>query len=400
MYNHLWAGLFPTRYLRPHNYLYPLILPLYALDYWTAALAVLFLVQGYHLGRYFVLPALRKVYANNNQSTDLEPISVIVVAKNEKTRLEALLPALLQQDYPHFEVIVVDNQSWDGSYELLHEWKAKYPNLQIVAVAEHIKTKPGKKLALTLAIKKAANDILVFTDADCLPGSSQWLRQMASSYSQGIEMVIGYSPYLYQPGLLNPLVRYEAFFVAWQYLSFALARRPYMGVGRNLSYRKSTFMANRGFANNLNVNFGDDDLMVQEMSKPHNTAVVLHPDSHVWSIPKQHLADWLRQKKRHLSAGAYYRGRFRLALGTIWFSRLAFYLTALAFLFSGSIHLLGLLLIVIPIAISWGLALALHRIHRMFSLWWVYPVFDVLYQVLVYPILGLAALVKPQKHKW
>jgi cellulose synthase/poly-beta-1,6-N-acetylglucosamine synthase-like glycosyltransferase len=358
------------------------------------------MVQAYHLGRYFVLPTLRKAYGRNTQSADLGPVSVIVVAKNEKPRLEALLPALFQQDYPQFEVIVVDNQSWDGSYELLHEWKAIHPNLQIVAVAEHIKAKPGKKLALTLAIKKAANDILIFTDADCVPRSAQWLRQVAASYSPGVEMVIGYSPYSAKPGILNPLVRYEAFFVAWQYISFALAGRPYMGVGRNLSYRKTAFMANKGFANNLNVSFGDDDLMVQEMAKPQNTAVVLHPDSHVWSIPKHRLADWLRQKKRHLSAGAHYRGKFRLALGTIWLARFAYYLTGVAFLLSGQLHVLGLVLMALPILAAWGLALALHRAHRMFSLWWAYPAFDLPYQVLIYPILGLFSLIKPQKDKW
>src|SRR5690606_21884275 len=162
------------------------------------------------------------------------PVSVIICARNEEENLRRHLPAILQQDYPAFEVVLVNDYSEDETKWMLKELCKEYPQLKVVDIAQHVRLKHGKKFAVTLGIKAATNEHLIFTDADCEPQSADWLRHMAQGFSAGKEIVLGYSPYSRRPGLLNALIRFETFHTAISYLSYALKGDPYMGVGRNL----------------------------------------------------------------------------------------------------------------------------------------------------------------------
>src|SRR5690606_34092381 len=167
---------------------------------------------------------------------------------------------------------------------------------------EHIAVKHGKKFALSLGIKAAQYEHLVFTDADCVPESSDWLTHMAGAFSGGKEIVLGYSPYLRRAGMLNALIRFETFHTAMSYLSYALKGKPYMGVGRNMAYTKSLFFRGKGFASHMHIASGDDDLFVNQNATPHNTTICIHPEAHVWSEPKTTFSAYARQKTRHAGA--------------------------------------------------------------------------------------------------
>ncbi|WP_460940578.1 glycosyltransferase [Spirosoma humi] len=263
-------------------------------------------------------PTLQPVPSGN--STDPAPtgVTIIVCARNERANLIELLPLLNDQQYPAFEVLVMDDRSTDGTQLFLENDIAELSRVRFIRIdREHEHVTP-KKYALTIALKKAIYPTVLLTDADCRPASPDWLAGMVFPLQdQQKEISLGFSPYDYQPGFLNLLIRSETLMTAVQYFSLALAGSPYMGVGRNLAYRSSVFFANRGFYTHKNVVGGDDDLFINEVATAHNTAVCLSPDTFMWSKPKETWADWRIQKRRHLNVGKYYKPGHKFRLGLL-----------------------------------------------------------------------------------
>lgn len=262
------------------------------------------------------------------ESSKTLPLSVVICARNEEENLRKNLPTILHQDYPRFEVILVNDFSEDETRWLLKELCTQYDHLKVVEIAEHVRLKHGKKFAVTLGIKAAQYEHLVFTDADCIPQSDQWLRHMGRAFDGGEEIVLGYSPYMRKPGLLNALIRFETFHTALSYLSYALKGNAYMGVGRNLGYTKSLFFRGKGFAAHMHIPSGDDDLFVNQNATPDNTAICIHPDAQVWSEPKTTFSSYIQQKTRHAGASKAYRPAHRLMLAAQLISAFLFYVLA------------------------------------------------------------------------
>jgi cellulose synthase/poly-beta-1,6-N-acetylglucosamine synthase-like glycosyltransferase len=255
-----------------------------------------------------------------------EPVSVIICARNEEDNLRENLPLILAQDFPDFEVIVVNDRSYDGSYDLLKDMAEVNPKLKFINIDEEIIVSGSKKFALTLGIKKAANDILLLTDADCKPASQQWISQMQGRFTEKTDIVLGVGVYRKKDfSLLNMLIRYDTFLTALQYLSYSLAGQTYMGVGRNLAYRKHLFFDNKGFGSHNHIRSGDDDLFINEVAHKAKVNVSVSADSQTLSGPKTTWSEWFHQKRRHLTTGPLYKTRHQFLLGTFMFSQLAFY---------------------------------------------------------------------------
>ncbi len=283
---------------------------------------------------------LASVKIDSIPESALHPISVVICARNEVSNLEKYLPEILAQDYPDFEVVVVNDRSWDGTADLLEHFLKKYDKLKVVTVADGEKFIAGKKFAVTMGIKAAAYEWLVFTDADCFPSSPNWLRGMQQPSDTNTEIILGYSPYLKKNNLLNCIIRLETFFTAVNYLSFALKGIPYMGVGRNLAYKKSLFFKSKGFAAHMHIPSGDDDLFVNANAKAGNTEIRFHKDTHMWSEPKTSFITYLRQKKRHYGAGKLYQTKHRFILSIQYIFQLLFYLFGAAVLcFSDTLYM-------------------------------------------------------------
>ncbi len=264
------------------------------------------------------------------QPKEFPPVSVIICARNEDSNLKKNLPKILAQDYPAFEVIVVDDNSEDGTTEYLFFLSQKEPRLKRTSTKNSNRMMAGKKFPLTLGLKAAAHEIVVLTDADCYPASDQWLKEIVSGYGSGAEIVLGYGAYEKQEGALNRRIRYETVSSAIHYLSFALARVPYMGVGRNLSYKKNLFFNTNGFFDHRHLPSGDDDLFINKVAKGSNTAIVIEPAAFTFSEPKDTWEDWREQKTRHLSTARYYRFGHKFLLGLIPISHIIFWTSALA----------------------------------------------------------------------
>ncbi len=292
----------------------------------------------YYLGIYlrFIL------YKPSTISTSSEPVSVIICARNEAENLEQYLPVILTQDYPDYEVILVDDCSTDDTDMVMKRYLAKYPRLRTSVIKEDKKFSHGKKLAVTIGIKAAKYDRLLFIDADCQPESNQWLRLMTDQFSDKVSIILGYGGYFPIPGILNKYIRYDTMMIALQYFSFALCRSPYMGVGRNLAYKRSLFQKGKGFASHFHLASGDDDLFVNENATKSNTAIVCSHESHTRSAPKQSFDRWSFQKKRHFSTAKLYKPVHKLMLGMEPVSRLLFYASFVVMMFYGPLRLIVL----------------------------------------------------------
>ena len=266
------------------------------------------------------------------------PVSVVISAKNEFENLKENLPLILEQDYPDFEVVVVNDCSDDDTEFLLRKLSETYERLKVVNIMNNVNFFSGKKFPLSMGIKSAKNDVLLLTDADCRPNSKNWIHEIQSNYSEltqnsklktqnNTSIVLGYGGYFKKKGLLNKIIRYDTLRVAIEYFSLALSGFPYMGVGRNLSYTKKLFYENKGFTSHYTIKSGDDDLFINSVAKRRNARIEISPDSHTLSEPKTTFSAWMTQKKRHLSTGKHYKLRHKLLLGLFSLSQLIFFAT-------------------------------------------------------------------------
>ena len=241
-------------------------------------------------------------------------VSVVIAANNELENLRQTLPVILEQHYSNYEVIVVDDRSSDASYEYLLGLANQYKNLQVLSVSELPDHLNGKKYALTLGIKTARHDQILLTDADCRPVSKNWLGSFAHSWGEKTSFLLGFSQYGAMPGLLNYFIRFETALTGIQYMAAAVLGRPYMGVGRNLSYSKTLFLSKKGFHGYQNLTGGDDDLFVNKYAIGANTGLVVGQETTTISFPKTSWKAYLNQKTRHLSVGKHYSFKSKIAL--------------------------------------------------------------------------------------
>jgi glycosyltransferase involved in cell wall biosynthesis len=244
-----------------------------------------------------------------------QPVSVIVCAHDEEVNLRELLPLLADQRYPEFEIIVVEDRCNDGTFDYVMEMASRHPTVRIVRVRHVPAHINGKKFGLTLGIRAARYDWVLLTDADCRPATRFWIGRMSENFNPDTQIVTGFSAYQKSKGLLNTFIRFETILTGIQYVAFAWAGMPYMGVGRNLAYRKALFLDNKGFNNQLDITGGDDDLFVNEHATARNTTVAIGDESLVNSAPKESFRAFYIQKIRHLSVGKSYKFSTRCVLG-------------------------------------------------------------------------------------
>ena len=253
-------------------------------------------------------------------------LSIIVCAKNEAENCKENIPYLLEQDLANFELVLINDNSYDDTLAIFESFARKHKNIKIVNVRENEYFNSGKKYALSLGIKAASHEHLLFTDADCKPSSKSWARLIANSFTEHKKIVLAYSAYQKEKGFLNKLIRYETLITALNYFSFQLAEKPYMGVGRNLAYTKATFMDNNGFYTHLKVPSGDDDLFINEVATASNTTININPKAFTISKAKTTYKDWFRQKRRHINTAKYYKKIHQVLLAVNYSSLLLFWL--------------------------------------------------------------------------
>ena len=279
------------------------------------------------------------------------PVSVIIAAHNEHHNLQQFLPAVLQQLYNNFEVIVVDDRSTDDTQKILFELSQQYQNLRIITITRTPPELNPKKFALTQGIAAARYEHLLFTDADCRPQGTNWINSVACGFYTDTAIVLGYSPYTDIYGFLNNLIRFETLVSAIQYFSFAIRGNSYLGVGRNLAYTKTCFYRTNGFEAHKNILGGDDDLFVRDARDQNKVNIIFAEESQTISIPKQTYLAWVIQKRRHMAVGRQYKMADKVRIGVFMLANIFFYLSLIILLFvetnlSGAGILFGLRCIV------------------------------------------------------
>ncbi|QHI38608.1 Poly-beta-1,6-N-acetyl-D-glucosamine synthase [Kordia antarctica] len=281
------------------------------------------------------------------------PVSVLICAKNEAKNLETLLPELLQQSYKNFELVLINDASSDETLEIMKRFQKSTNNIKIVDVENNEAFWGNKKYALTLGIKAATNDFLVFTDADCVPTSKHWLTEMTQHFSSKKKIVIGYGAYAKKKNsFLNLLIRFETFMAAVQAFSYAKMGIPYTAVGRNLAYHRDEFYRVNGFVNHMKIRSGDDDLFIKDAATSKNTAICFSKNSFTISEPKTSFSKWFQQKRRHVSTSSHYKFIHKFLLGTFYLTQFLFWTIAI-FLFCTSFWQMALLIFAFRISIQY-----------------------------------------------
>lgn len=282
------------------------------------------------------------------------PVSIIICAKNEAENLKKNIPLILNQNYSNFEIVLVNDSSFDDTLEVMKAFEAKHNNIKIVDVKVNEAFWGNKKYALTLGIKASKYDFLVFTDADCVPESAQWLAQMSSHFSNEKSIILGYGAYAKKKfSFLNKLIRFETVMTAIQYFSYAKMGSPYMGVGRNMAYRKELFFDNSGFNNHIKIKSGDDDLFINEVANSSNTALCFSQGSITISEPKVSFKAWVLQKRRHISTASFYKLKHKFFLGVFYISQLLFWILGIILLITGYSWQLVVGLISLRFIVQW-----------------------------------------------
>ena len=390
---------------------------LHIVDYiLLGSLLLLFVLQMYFYIRYLAAPARKMRRDKNSQISNVksqisEGVSVILAAHNESYNLSQYLQALLSQDYPLYEVIVVDDGSEDSTRDVVERYMTSDPRLKMSFVPYGARVRSTKKLAITLAAKAAKYDYLLLTDADCVPESSHWISEMMSGFEpstlnsqHSTDIVLGFGAYFMHKSHLNRLVQFDTLFNGLHYLGAALCGHPYMGVGRNLAYKKSLFFESGGFSHLMTTRAGDDDLFVNHVATRTNTSVVISRESLTWSPSKRTFKEWWQQKRRHLSVSPQYRTstKFRLAFEPL--TRGLFYVTligALVYYFLYTSYIVPLFIALGLFLLRWIVqTVILNTSARRLGLK-SFNMFSILWFDIVLPLINLWMLVVPKRQtKW
>ena len=331
-------------------------------------------------------------------TTQTHPVSVIICARDEAENISKnLLGSLVQQYSTTHEIIVVDDNSFDDSKYLLEEFQKTYKLLNVIELKQEAKHIPGKKFPLSMGIKAAKHEIVLLTDADCVPASEFWIDKMQETYADDTEIVLGYGAYHKKIGLLNKLIRWETFHTALQYFTYALAGIPYMGVGRNLSYKKNIFFRHKGFAAHNNIPSGDDDLFINTAATKTNTKINIDPETFTLSNPVDTWAQWRKQKNRHYTTSKHYKPLHKFLLGLYSFSHFIFFPLLIASL----------------VYFSWQWAMLVFGLRFLTQAFIFYPAMKKLNEKDLYPlflffdvwmffyyVIFAVALIKKPKNAW
>lgn len=326
------------------------------------------------------------------------PVSIVICARNESTSLQQLIPLMMDQDHQEFEVVVVNDRSEDDTWEILQWMKPNYAKLRPVNIQADEKFSYGKKIALGVGIRSAKYPHVLLTDADCMPVGRDWVSTMCSGFRGGKKIVIAFSPYEKTGGMTNLLERFDGITKAVQYISFAQAGFPYMGVGRNLGYTQDTFLGAKGSRKHNNLMSGDDDLFINEVARKHNTAAIADGRSFMTTRATPDLATWVRRKRRHYTTARFYRFGHQVLLTLLPLARLLLWISIALLVWKRQfvLALIGLsaeLLLFLPVRM-----LAMRRLGAGGIIWLTLPL-EWLFLLLEPSLYVSTLLIKPRRWK-
>ncbi len=259
---------------------------------------------------------------------ELPPLSVIITSKNDSENLEKNLPFILEQDYPIFEVVVVNNASTDDTDMILNKLQLQYPRLYHTFVPTEAENINGKKRALTIGIKAAKYEHLVFTEPHCQPSSSQWLKAYGEAYVQGHDIILGISKFNIDKRVrTRTFILYENLIHTLQYIAMAIRKKPFMANGENMGYRKQHFFENKGFSSILHIEGGEDNVFINKTAKKKKTGVILSSESIINSSIIDNYSTWRILSDNYRHTKQFYKGVRSIVFDWEIFFTCFFYIT-------------------------------------------------------------------------
>ena len=299
-------------------------------------LTILLFTQLFYLLYYYNRIPQKQKKQVSRESQNLTPLSVIICVENQVDELRENINAIMTQDYPNFEVVIVDMASIDGTKEYLEYLEKQHSNLYFSYIPESARFISKRKLAQTIGVKASKNEWLVFTDINCKPASNKWRQTMMENITEKTEFVLGYSHYQKGESSFNRFISYDNQLLHMRFMGLALRGKPYIGVGRNLAYKKELFYKDRrAFYNQLNLQRGEDYLFVNQYANAENTTVVVNPEAIIEVKPLERPKSWRELKRFHLLSTARLSGGSKYIVGLETTTRLLFYLLSIAlFIFS------------------------------------------------------------------
>jgi glycosyltransferase involved in cell wall biosynthesis len=307
------------------------------------------------------------------------PVSVIVSVKNNIEEVNRLIPALISQEYPDFEIVLVDNASHDETIDVLEAYEQQYHNIKLVKVENNEAFWANKKYALTLGIKAASKDYLLFIDVHCMPASNQWIASMVSQFTLSKTIVLGYSALQKKKNsLLNKLIRFDGMLAATGYFAWAKAGRPYTGNGRNLAYKKDEWYQHNGYIKHIKIRLGEDALFINEAATKKNTAICYTPESITSRESKKTYKEFIREKRKRLYTTRYFKPFDRLQLKAFFVLHLLFFGFAIALAILQYNWMFLVPAVVIRYIVTWvTLAQSAKRLNEKDTVYW-YPFIEIM----------------------
>ncbi|MDD2575997.1 MAG: glycosyltransferase [Bacteroidales bacterium] len=304
--------------------------------YFAIILGIIILFQILY---YFIVYGRVAFFKDNKLTTDekqkyIPSVSVVMCVKDDAYNLEKKLPIILEQEYPNFEVVVVNDASKDETEYVLRVLQEIYPNLNVVNLYNNVNGFLGKKYPLSLGIKSAKNEIILLTESDTMPLNYNWITTMVKGFKQKKDIVLGFTNFEQKPTFLNTLMHYENLTSAMNYLGNAMLNNPFMGQGRNMAYKREFFFETGGFISQYNISVGEDDLFINKNANSKNTSVILNKESMNLASPKEKREEWVIQKKKHFKSMYHFKLKDKIISTLMPFATLLIYvLVALSIVF-------------------------------------------------------------------
>lgn len=300
---------------------------------------ILGIIVFFQILYYFIVYGRIAFFKENKKTVDDQQkyypsVSVVMCVKNDSYNLEKKLPIILEQEYPNFEVVVVNDASNDETEYVLRVLQEIYPNLNVVNLFKNVNSALGKKYPLSLGIKSAKNDIILLTESDTMPLNYNWISTMVKGFKNKKDIVLGFTNFENKKTFLNTLMQYENLTSGMNYLGNAILNNPYMGQGRNMAYKRDFFFETGGFISQYNVSVGEDDLFINKNADSKNTAVILNKDSINLASPKEKREEWVIQKKKHFKSMSHFKFKDKITSGLMpIFTFFIYVLVALSIVF-------------------------------------------------------------------
>ena len=257
---------------------------------------------------------------NNNQKP---PISVIICTKNQEQNVLNYIPLLLNQNYPNFEIVLIDNASSDGTLDVFEEFEKNNSNIKLVKVENNEAFWGNKKFALTLGIKAAKNEYLLFTDPQCYPTSTEWIAEMSTHFSKEKTIILGYNSIIkIKNSFLNKLIRFENLLSSTQAFGWAKAGKPYTGNGKNLAYKREEFFKTNGFIEHMKTRTGEDALFINQAANSNNTTICTSKNSTILTNETPNFKQWIHTTRIVYNNHSKFKLFDKLQLKTFYTSQL------------------------------------------------------------------------------